>query len=80
MDGQRFWKKSEVPAIVAKLKSRMNEALEPVYRDSTDPWEDQNLFGKYRDAQQTALKDRIERANAVYDDLARRAAAPDQGR
>ncbi|MBI4166189.1 MAG: CehA/McbA family metallohydrolase [Acidobacteria bacterium] len=78
VDGQSFWKRSEVPSIVAKLKSQMQEILRPnpLETEATEGYETQETFAKYWDAQQGLLKERIDQANAIYDDLVRRAAAP----
>lgn len=74
VDGQHFWKRSEVPSIVAKLKSTMEEIFSPNQLEMTEPWEAGEPFTRYWKAQQGALKERIDQANALYDDLVRRAA------
>lgn len=69
VDGQRFWKRSAVPAIAAKLKAQMREILNPNQLETTEAWETREPFAKYWLEQQEALKERVHQANAIYDDL-----------
>lgn len=75
VDGQSSWKPSDVPSIVAKLKSQMQEVLNSDQQETTEAWEAQEPFSRNWDAQQGLLRERIEQANAIYNDLAKRAAA-----
>jgi hypothetical protein len=76
VDGQGFWSPAEVPAIVAKLKRRMQALLGPYQVEACcEDWETREPNEKYWDAQQGALMERIHQAAAIYDDLVKRAAA-----
>lgn len=75
VDGQTFWKPAEVPAIAARLKKKMREFLEARRPERTESWETEQVENRYRDAQQPLLRERIGQANAMYDDLAKRAAS-----
>jgi hypothetical protein len=74
VDGQSFWKPSAVPAIVAGLKSKMQEALKP---NQTEPnWECESPWptaANNWNEQMSALEKRISKATALYDALARSA-------
>jgi len=75
VDGQSFWKRAEVPSIVAKLKSQMQAIVAPNQLETTEAWEAQTPFSRYWEGQSGALKERIDRANAIYDELAKRASS-----
>lgn len=79
VDGQSFWKPSAVPEIVSKLKSRMLEILSPDAPETTEAYEAQKPFSKYWEEQKDLLKQRVDQANAVYDDLLARATAGTSG-
>jgi len=75
VDGQRFWKPSAVPSIVAKLKSQMSEVLKPnPTEEGGEEWLTmQAAVTQQWNAQWDALKARIDQASAIYDDLVKRA-------
>lgn len=78
VDGQRFWKPSVMPGIVARMKAPMQELLETGPRETnacTQGWYTQEKVLEYWKEQKAALKQRIDQASALYDDLLRRAAA-----
>jgi hypothetical protein len=75
VDGQSFWKRSEVPSIVAMLKTKMQTVFQPSEADMEEGEEAQKAFAAYWEGQQGFLKARIERASAFYDELVRRDAA-----
>jgi hypothetical protein len=75
VDGNSFWKPSEVPSIVAKLKGAVRGILGPRTPEGTEPWETQEVDAKYWDIEQPLLKDRVAEAVARYDALVKRAAS-----
>ncbi len=80
VDGESFWKPSEVPSIVAKLKEKMQEVLvKPRQPDTTEPWDTSEVFDKHWEAQQCLLRERIEQADAIYDELVKRAGRSESG-
>lgn len=74
VDGKSFWKPAVVPAIVAKLKAGMQHLLEPREPEGTEYWETQDVDTEHWAAQQAPLRQRIEQAGAIYDELVKRAA------
>lgn len=75
--GDRTWKREAVPAIVAKLKARMQGVLVPEAPQSfaVEPYDAAAAMAKYWAGQQPALKQRVEAATVQYDALAKAAAA-----
>lgn len=79
VDGQAFWKRADVPAIVTRLKAEMQDLLAPVQIDGTEGWETQESVRRYWHAQKQLLSERIKQASALYDNLAVRAATETMG-
>ena len=76
VDGEGFWKRSEVPSIVAKLKQKMQELLSSNQVETCcEPWEPRETDARYWNVQRSVLKERVAQANALYDELLKRSAA-----
>jgi hypothetical protein len=74
VDGQNFWKHSQVAFIVPQLKRKLRELW---MSNRVEPnWEGQSpdRFAKDWNSQRAELKKRADRANVIYDDILRRAA------
>jgi hypothetical protein len=77
VDGQPFWKREAVPAIVAEQRARLDELMtaEVDARGDLEPWETFPLMQQEWDRQRLMLKARVTEASARYRRLADRAAA-----
>jgi hypothetical protein len=69
-DGQSFWERAEVPQIVARLKTAMSEMLS-VEGDEimNEPWEIRAALRRVWQDNRSALEERVEQVNAIYDAL-----------
>jgi hypothetical protein len=76
VDGHTFWKRSEVPSIVARLKAGMAKILaSEVDEGGNEGWQSQKPLAEVWPANEGLLKSRVAEASAKLDELARRAAA-----
>ncbi|MDD2762543.1 MAG: CehA/McbA family metallohydrolase [Opitutaceae bacterium] len=74
VDGQSFWKPSEIPQIVGRLKQAL-ELLSKYEPSNDEAYETLDRFKQVWQAEQPAIQQRVQRALAVYDDLVAKAAA-----
>jgi len=74
VNGDNFWKRSAVRGIVAKMKGKMEEIFAQPEGDFT--WEVGmgGEFVEHWNAQRSALRQRVDQAEAEYDDLLKRVA------
>jgi hypothetical protein len=68
VDGQRTWKKSAVPVIVAKQRQRLKDLVEKPVKSIYETWLDDTLKTKWA-RQQALIEKRTKLANAKYDEL-----------
>jgi hypothetical protein len=69
VDGQNHAKRTEISSIVARMKSQVSAILESDQLETTEAWEAQEAFTRNWLAQSGLLKERMEQADKVYDDL-----------
>ena len=76
VDGENFWKPSEVPAIVEQLKLDMAQMMAPASEITPpDAWKSLELTLQTWGGQKPLLEKRIEEVMPIYDDLLTRARA-----
>ena len=75
VDGKSFWKPSEVPAIVQRLKQDMEQIMAPETGIEVQSWWTRESTLRMWESQKAMLKQRIDRVMPIYDELLKRAEA-----
>jgi hypothetical protein len=75
VDGQPFWKLEAVPELVQSQRAQLEQLLSTPIDPNQDlePWETRSLLVEQWEKQRSVIKQRVDEANARYDQLLARA-------